>query len=176
MEATEPESEPVAPALHNGLDFLALFPPSRARFLVNIRSQKACLRQAAEVISADCRNVSPRELLSELLDRERLGSTAMDDTGIAIPHCRMSGFDKPMGALLHTDSDVDFGDERADIFFVLVVPGNDTDNRLYLEILSAIAEVYGDDDLGAAGELRSARSGEELGKMFYRHMAGFLGA
>ena len=172
MEASD--SETIPPGFHKGLDFLALFPPSRARVLTNIRSQKACLRRAAEIFSADCRSLNPRDVLGRLLDRERLGSTAMDHSGIAIPHCRLNSCKNAMGALLRTDSLVDFGDERADIFFVLVVPDCDAENRLYLEILSTIAEVYGEDDLGNAEELRMASSGKELGNVFHRHMAEFL--
>ncbi len=58
------------------------------------------------------------------MERERLGSTGVGE-GVAIPHARVDGLEKPVGGFLHLQQGVDFEaiDERpCDLIFMLLAP------------------------------------------------------
>jgi PTS system nitrogen regulatory IIA component len=75
--------------------------------------------RAAEVYRLDARVV-----LEALLDRERLGSTAMG-RGVAAPHARIPGIDRVFGVFSRLDRSVDFDaqdDVPVDLVFALIAP------------------------------------------------------
>ena len=169
MARADQDSDPLPRHPRADLDLHGLFPRSRVRALTRIRSQKAILREAAIVVASDCSTLDSREVLTQLQERERQGSTVMEGTGIAIPHCRMESCTQSLGALLRTAEEIDFGDGHADVFFVLVIPSNDRNNRKYLQILGAIADIYGNEN-AMIEELRAAPSDFALRAAFLRHM------
>lgn len=89
--------------------------------------------RAQEQLGLDCGQV-----VEGLLDRERLGSTAMGG-GVAIPHARLAGIDKIAGFFLRLDRPLDF--EAADglgvdlVFVLLVAEDSGSDH------LRALAKV-----------------------------------
>jgi len=63
-------------------------------------------------------------ILSELQQREELGSTGMGG-GVAIPHARLSQINKPFGMLVRLKKPIDFDavdDEPVDTVFLLLLP------------------------------------------------------
>jgi PTS system nitrogen regulatory IIA component len=63
-------------------------------------------------------------ILSELLKRETLGSTGTGG-GIAIPHARIPGLDKPFGILVRLRQPIDFNaidSQPVDLLFLLLLP------------------------------------------------------
>src|SRR6185295_15483461 len=75
----------------------------------------------------------PAELIaSALLKREELGSTGTGG-GIAIPHARIPGLDKPFGILVRLRQSIDFDaidDQTVDLLFLLLLPVESSKEQL----------------------------------------------
>lgn len=98
------------------------------------------MQHAAQIIHQERESIDPRELLEKLTEREELGCTVIDDTKVALPHCRFNECLVPIGALLRFVPDVSFGNAGAvALAFAIVVPP-ETDET-HLQILRAIAVV-----------------------------------
>lgn len=111
------------------------------RTAVDSQSKKRTLEIASQLLAKHIDEVETAHILDCLLARERLGSTSIGH-GIAIPHCRLAGIDKALGALLVLKSGIPFdsGDnEFVDIIFVLVIPKDATDE--HLQLLANLAEI-----------------------------------
>jgi len=82
-----------------------------------------------------------KELYEKLLQREKLGSTAIGE-GVAIPHCKMKGVKNPVVMLAVSKKSVDFHslDGKPSHVFFLVVSSPDNPS-LNLQILAAIAHL-----------------------------------
>jgi PTS system nitrogen regulatory IIA component len=82
-----------------------------------------------------------KELFEKLLQREKLGSTAIGE-GVAIPHCKMKGVKNPVVMLAVSKKSVDFHslDGKPSHVFFLVVSSPDNPS-LNLQILAAIAHL-----------------------------------
>ena len=93
--------------------------------LIDLRaSDKTRLLQELSRRAADSLELPPERIVAEILKREELGSTGTGG-GIAIPHGRLAGLDKPLGLFARLAHPVDFDsiDERpVDIVFLLVAP------------------------------------------------------
>ena len=90
---------------------------------VKASGKKALLAELASRAAASFK-LDERRLFDRLLERERLGSTGIG-SGIAIPHARMAGLDKPQGLFARLVHPVDFDsiDERpVDTVFLLLAP------------------------------------------------------
>lgn len=83
-------------------------------------------------------NVDGREVFDAVMERENLGSTGVGE-GVAIPHARIEGLEKPIGAFVRLTEGVDFDaiDGKAcDLIFMLIAPhGSGADH------LRALAQV-----------------------------------
>ena len=82
-----------------------------------------------------------KDLYEKLIQRERLGSTAIGD-GVAIPHCKIKGVKDPIIALAVSKKGVNFYsvDGKPSFVFFLVVSSPDNPS-LNLQILAAIAHL-----------------------------------
>ena len=82
-----------------------------------------------------------KELYEKLLQRERLGSTAIGD-GVAIPHCKMKLAKNPLIMLAVSQKGADFNspDGTPSHIFFLVVSSPDNPS-LNLQVLAAIAHL-----------------------------------
>jgi len=89
-----------------------------------------------------CRQCGQAELLASLREREALCSTALGH-GVAIPHGRAPGLERPRGILIRLQTPTDFGgDEGVDLIFAMAVPSHYTHEHLAL--LAELAERFGD--------------------------------
>lgn len=109
------------------------------------QSQKEILRELATALAGQVPEVAAAELLELLLERERLGSTAMAD-GIAIPHARFDSLDRIVMAFGRSSSGVAF--ESLDglptqLFFLLVAPKKE--GSAHLLTLARLSRLLGDD-------------------------------
>jgi len=99
-------------------------------------------------------------LFHSLVARERLGSTGIGE-GVAIPHCRVAGFNRIHGCLIKLEDPVDFDsldDQPVDLIFALIVPQEQ--NEEHLATLARVASIMQDDSSRA--RLRQCSSSEEL--------------
>ncbi|MBS7326969.1 MAG: PTS IIA-like nitrogen regulatory protein PtsN [Thiopseudomonas sp.] len=134
--------------------------PARSRVNVQGGSKKRVLELIAQLFAEDQPSLDSNQLFNSLIAREKLGSTGFGN-GIAIPHCRLSGCDQPLGAILHLESPVDFDaidGAPVDLLFVLLVPDAATDEHLVL--LRQIASLFDNEPLRE--RLRQASDNQAL--------------
>ncbi len=136
-----------------------LLGPDAVLASVKASGKKALLAELASR-AAGLLKIDERRLFDRLLERERLGSTGIG-SGIAIPHARMSGIDKPRGLFARVAHPVDFDsiDERpVDVVFLLVAPeGAGAD---HLKALARVSRLLRDRSL--VDKLRATETADAL--------------
>ena len=136
-----------------------LLGPDAVLASVKASGKKALVAELASRAAALYR-LDERRLFDRLLERERLGSTGIG-SGIAIPHGRMAGLDKPRGLIARLANPVDFDaidDRPVDIVFLLVAPeGAGAD---HLKALARVSRLLRDRSL--VEKLRATESAEAL--------------
>lgn len=141
----------------NALD--SLLTPKRVMCHVEAASRKRVFELVAQQIADDAK-LTQDAVFTQLFAREKLGSTALG-SGVAIPHCRVTGCERPLGCLVTLTSGVDFDapDSReVDLLFVLLVPEEAT--QLHLDLLAEIARRFSNAQYCAG--LRGAQSASQL--------------
>ena len=88
---------------------------------------------------------------------EETGGTAME-MGIAIPHAKSSGVNSPGVAFGRTSQPIEFGDEMADLVFLIAAP--DGEHNLHVTVLSQLARRLVHERFRTA--LREAATPEEV--------------
>ena len=104
------------------------------------------------------------EVTAALNAREELGSTGLGH-GLAIPHARIKGIERPLAAFVRLKQAIDFDapDEMpVEDFFVLVVPEHATET--HLEILAEVAEKMSNS--GFRKELSAVTSTADVVRLF----------
>eukprot|EP01132_Coremiostelium_polycephalum_P006331 gene6331-7878_t len=102
---------------------------------LEVSSKTQALRAMADVVSRDA-GVPAAALLAALQKRERLGSTGIGQ-GVAIPHTRMEGVDKPRACLARLKRAVEFDaidDLPVDVILMLITP--DVEANRHLNVLA----------------------------------------
>jgi PTS system nitrogen regulatory IIA component len=115
-------------------------------------------KQALQELSAKAAEITgrpEREIFDVLMQREKLGSTALG-AGIAIPHGKLAKLERIYGVFARLERPIDFealDGQPVDLVFVLLAPeGAGAD---HLKALSRIARLLRDQQL--ANQLRDAR-------------------
>jgi len=80
------------------------------------------------------------------------------EMGIAIPHAKSSGVNRPGVAFGRTTEPIDFGDEKADLIFLIAAP--EGEHNLHVTVLSQLARRLVHERFRTA--LREANSPEEV--------------
>jgi nitrogen PTS system EIIA component len=122
-------------------------------------SKKQALQELARRIS-EMAEVDVRVVFDALLERERLGSTAVGD-GIAIPHARIDGLDRIHGLFARADRGIEFDavDGRpVDLIFLLLAPA--AAGADHLKALARIARLFR--DRGTCDRLRGCESADAI--------------
>lgn len=123
-------------------------------------TKKSALELVSKLAASHINLLKPREVLSTLINREKLGSTAVGH-GVALPHARMPGIEKPIGVLIQLHKPIDFDapdDQPVDLIFGLLIPEVSTEE--HLNTLAMLAEQFGAEPFREA--LRHAKSNDEL--------------
>ncbi|GAB6040185.1 PTS IIA-like nitrogen regulatory protein PtsN [Endothiovibrio diazotrophicus] len=123
-------------------------------------SKKRALELVSEMIANHLDALTQAEIFDSLIGRERLGSTGMGH-GVAIPHGRVKGIARAIGAFVRLEQAVDFDAidrQPVDLLFFLLVPEHYTDE--HLQILSTLAEMFSDEPFCAT--LRAAADDASL--------------
>ena len=134
--------------------------PGRSQVNAPGGSKKRALQNIAKLIAHEVSELREEDVFDKLFAREKLGSTGFGN-GIAIPHCRLSGCNTPVSALVKLEHPIDYDaidGAPVDLLFVLLVPEAATD--AHLELLRQIASMLDRQEIRE--RLRSAQSSEAL--------------
>lgn len=106
--------------------------------------QESVISALADLLDKDGR-LSDRETYVEaVLAREQeTGGTAFE-MGIAIPHAKSSGVSEAGVAFGRTSSPLDYGEEQADLIFLIAAP--DGEHNLHVKVLQQLARRLMHDD------------------------------
>ena len=121
-------------------DFFSIVSPQRTRILRGVTSRTALFRTLGTIIGDDAKALKPKVVMRSLLQREHEGSTALDDSGAAIPHCRQEACKDPIGCFFSLTEAIQFAEEEIDLVFGLIVPVFFTTE--HLRILQVCAKVF----------------------------------
>lgn len=138
----------------------SILQPERTVRTAEASSKKKAIELAANTIVRIEPGLEVGDVYRSLIDRERLGTTAIGH-GVALPHCRLASCTAITGALFVLDEPVDFAaydDEPVDIIFVLLVPQTETNE--HLKTLAMLAERFEDENYRKA--LRTTRTDADL--------------
>jgi PTS system nitrogen regulatory IIA component len=105
------------------MDLGDLLKPEGVFASLRVKNKKQALRDLAGR-AAHITGLDERQIFDTLLQRERLGSTAVG-RGIAIPHARMVGLQRIATVFAQLDDPIDFESpdgEPVDLVFVLLAP------------------------------------------------------
>jgi PTS system nitrogen regulatory IIA component len=108
---------------------------------LNSTDREGTLKEMANFLKKRKKIGKEKELYEKLLQREKLGSTAIGE-GVAIPHCKIKGVKSPIVLLAISKKRIDFHslDGKPSNIFFLVVSSPDNPS-LNLQILAAIASL-----------------------------------
>lgn len=123
-------------------------------------SKKRILETLSVLAAKVTSDIDSEEALNSLICRERMGSTGIGH-GIALPHGRIAGLNKPVAVAITCKPAIEFDaidNQPVDIFFALLVPENE--NRTHLQVLSSVASKLNDRDI--VRKLRKAETDEAL--------------
>jgi PTS system nitrogen regulatory IIA component len=118
------------------------------------------LNELAKALTSKYKEISLAELTAVLAERERLGSTAIGD-GIAIPHGKLRGVTKIIGAFGRHVKGVDFDSldgGPSQLFFVLVAPEDSA--SLHLKALARVSRLLKESSFRE--RLLAAKDADEL--------------
>ena len=108
---------------------------------LTVTSKKQILQEIARR-AATVSGLDERTIFDTLLERERLGTTGVGN-GIAIPHGRLAGLDRPVGVFARLTRAIDFDavdDQPVDIVFMLLAP-NDA-GADHLKALARVSRLF----------------------------------
>lgn len=129
--------------------------------------KKRALEMLSELLAAQDDRLGRGQVFDSIINRERLGSTAIG-AGVAIPHGRIEGLERSLGAFIRLQEPVDFDATDGgpvDMLFALVVPSQCAEE--HLAALAELARKFSDPALCQA--LRAAENGEQIHELLIRH-------
>lgn len=146
---------------HNDLTFADILNPECVRVPLEAESKGEAIWELIRALQSSGQIEHPGRVLGILMDRERQGGITLGN-GIAVPHGRMPGLEKPAVALgiLPEGKPIQFGapgDAPVEIIHLVLSPTDPPE--LHLKVLAAIARLLSNDD--ARVLLRHAGDSEE---------------
>lgn len=130
-------------------------------------SSKKLALQELSAIASRVTGIDAREIFDLLLQRERLGSTAMG-RGVAIPHVQLRDVDEVICLFARLDTPIDFeapDNEPVDLLFVLLAPKHASGD--HLKALARISRLIRAP--AALDALRRADDAEEIRGLLADH-------
>jgi PTS system nitrogen regulatory IIA component len=137
----------------------ALIAPDAVFPQLRVASKKQLLNDLAGR-AADRLGLEPRAVFDALMERERLGATAMG-RGVAVPHARLPGVERIAGFFARLEKGVDFDaadDGPVDLVFLLIAPENAGAD--HLRALARVSRLLRDD--GRCAKLRATSDAAAL--------------
>ncbi len=111
-------------------------------------------------LSSEIYGLASAEVLDAMQERENLGSTGFG-RGIAIPHCKISGIERPMGVFLSLNKAIDYNaidDESVDLIFALISPVNN--GAAHLHALAEVSRLLRDEK--SCAQLRGTDNADSI--------------
>ena len=127
---------------------------------LNQNEKNKVLEELANLLSAGRPILDKNQVLEVLLERERISTTAIGE-GVAIPHGKLAGVDRVLGAFARSPEGVDFASldgGPTHLFFALIAPENAAAD--HLKALARISRLLKDEAFRR--RLMAGRSAEEL--------------
>ncbi|HLA33274.1 MAG TPA: PTS IIA-like nitrogen regulatory protein PtsN [Rhodocyclaceae bacterium] len=121
----------------------SLLPPDNVVAKLEASSKKRLFEQAG-LLFENQQDIARNAVYDALFAREKLGSTGLGQ-GIAIPHGRIKGLKKPVGAFFRLETPVQFeapDGKPVSLVFVLLVP--EAANEEHLQLLAELAQMFSD--------------------------------
>lgn len=110
-------------------------------------TKEGVIEELSALITQIYPDLDKDEITSKLLEREKLGSTGIED-GIAIPHTRIRGLDSIILAFGRHKVGVDFAahdDKPSRLFFVLLAP--DSSAGIHLKTLARLSRLLKEEEV-----------------------------
>lgn len=140
----------------------ALLSPQAIFLDTEITSKKKLLELIANIV-ADRTKLPESTIYSNLLNRERLGSTGLGQ-GFAVPHARLNDLDKTMACFFRLKDAVNFeapDNQPVDLVFTIIIPEEATEEHLL--ILSSLARIFSREEVCDA--IRNASDKDEIAQI-----------
>ncbi len=122
------------------------------------------LRELADALARQVPGLDPAQLYAMLIEREKLGTTAMGD-GIAIPHARIESLNRLLAVFGLSRAGVAFDSldgRETHLFFLHVAPGKE--GSAHLLLLARLSRLLGSEAFRA--RLRPVQTTDELFRAF----------
>ncbi len=140
--------------------------PKRIGLRLTVSTPEGLLEELSALLCAGEPALDRQTVLRALRERERLGSTGIGH-GVALPHGRLQGQSRPIGAFVTLAQGVDYhaiDHKPVTMAFALLVPEDATEEHLL--ILSRLAGIFRNHD--TRQELLAAQTTEEICQCFAR--------
>lgn len=137
----------------------ALLSPQKIFIDTEVTSKKKLLQLIANIV-ADQTQLTESTIFSNLLNRERLGSTGLG-RGFAVPHARMPELETTQACFFRLKQPVSFespDNQPVDLVFSILIPEQATDE--HLQILSSLARIFSNAEVCEA--IRGAGGKDEI--------------
>ncbi|MEL7256611.1 MAG: PTS sugar transporter subunit IIA [Pseudomonadota bacterium] len=105
------------------MQFSEILKPEAIRVFSSVSSKKRLLHELG-IIAETAYDLDHAKAVEALLEREALGPTGVGH-GVALPHARLDGTDKVVGAVVLLDTPIDFSSvdrQPVDLVFALFAP------------------------------------------------------
>lgn len=113
------------------------------------RSKPDVIRELAENLASVYPNINDEKLIEVLMEREKLCSTAVD-SGVAIPHAKMSGVSDIIAGFGRSIEGIDYDSldsKLTHLFIILVAP--ETSIGAHIQLLARISKIFKNPELRA---------------------------
>ena len=126
------------------IDLLGLLKENLIELNLEGKDKEEIINELVGIISKSGKAKNRKALANALMEREKLGSTALGN-GVAVPHAKIDGLKRTVLALGRSNAGVDFNSldgEKTHIFFMLISPKEDVGS--HLKILAKISHLIKD--------------------------------
>jgi PTS system nitrogen regulatory IIA component len=134
--------------------------PERVSLCLAVDSKPLLLEKLSQLLSLTASGPACRAAFDALNEREQQGSTGIG-RGIAVPHGRLQGLSKAVGAFVTLKNEMDYGaidHKPVKMVFALLVPAN-AENE-HLRLLALLAGIFNNAE--TRQKLLQARTAEEI--------------
>ncbi|MCB1355087.1 MAG: PTS sugar transporter subunit IIA [Maritimibacter sp.] len=120
------------------MDLSKILRPAAVKVLANTSSKKRLFQDLGDIVES-CYGLDSNKAFTALQSRESLGPTGVGH-GVALPHARLEGLDKVVGAFIRIEKPLDFDAvdrQPVDLIFALFAPdGAGVDHLKALALVS----------------------------------------